>query len=76
MIEKRRKMLLGYLFVSPWVIGLGVFIIYPLIYNIYLCFNEYNGFGEPFWIGWDNYVRMFTQDDVFWKSVSNTLIYT
>ena len=76
MIEKRRKMLLGYLFVSPWVIGLGVFIIYPLIYNIYLGFTEYNGFGEPFWIGWDNYVRMFTQDDVFWKSVSNTLIYT
>ena len=57
-------------------IGLGVFIIYPLIYNIYLGFTEYNGFGEPFWIGWDNYVRMFTQDDVFWKSVSNTLIYT
>lgn len=76
MHEKHRKMLLGYLFVSPWVIGLGVFILYPLAYNIYLGFTEYNGFGEPVWIALDNYVRMFSQDDVFWTSTWNTLIYT
>lgn len=76
MTENRRRMLLGYLFVSPWVFGLCAFVIYPLIYNIYLGFTEYNGFGEPLWIGFENYVRMFTQDSVFWTATWNTLIYT
>lgn len=67
---------MGYLFVSPWVVGVSVLVIYPLLYNVYLGFTEYNGFGEPFWIGFDNYVRMFTQDDVFWTSSWNTAIYT
>jgi len=51
MTEKRRQLVLGYLFISPWLIGLCVFIVYPLIYNFYLGFTVYNGFVPPEWIG-------------------------
>jgi multiple sugar transport system permease protein len=71
----RRQILLGYLFITPWLVGLGAFIIYPLIYNIYLGFTQYNGFAPPVWIGLDNYARMLG-DDVFWHACWNTAYYT
>lgn len=76
MTETRRQTLLGYLFILPWLIGLCVFIIYPLVYNLYLSFTAYNGFVPPEWIGWANYVRMFTGDSVFWQACWNTVYYT
>jgi multiple sugar transport system permease protein len=76
MTARRRSMILGYLFISPWLVGLVAFVAYPLCYNIYLSFTAYNGFAPPEWFGLDNYVRMFTSDDVFWKSCWNTLYYT
>jgi multiple sugar transport system permease protein len=76
MTAKRREIILGYLFISPWLIGLCVFILYPLIYNIYLGFTSYNGFLAPEWIGFDNYVRMFTRDSLFWTACWNTIYYT
>ncbi|MDZ7705521.1 MAG: sugar ABC transporter permease [Trueperaceae bacterium] len=65
----------GLLFVSPWLIGFAAFVIYPLVYNIYLGFTEFSGFGEPTWIGTDNYERL-VRDDLFWRSLYNTLYYT
>ena len=76
MTGRRGRALLGYILISPWIVGLCALIIYPLVYNIYLGFTEYNGFGAPEWIGLDNYIRMFFQDDVFWVSAGNTVYYT
>ncbi len=72
----RRETILGFAFITPWLAGFGLFVVYPVIYNVYLGFTAYNGFAPPEWIGLDNYVRMFTQDDVFWVSCWNTLYYT
>ncbi len=48
---------------------------YPIYYTIRISFTRYSGFGEPKWIGLGNYERMLT-DDLFWKSLYNTLYYT
>jgi multiple sugar transport system permease protein len=63
------------LFISPWIIGFVAFLGYPIYYTVRLSFTRYSGFGEPLWIGLDNYQRMFT-DDLFWLSLYNTLYYT
>jgi multiple sugar transport system permease protein len=76
MTGKKGRALLGYILISPWLVGLCALILYPLFYNIYLGFTEYNGFGSPEWIGLDNYIRMLFQDDVFWVSAGNTIYYT
>jgi multiple sugar transport system permease protein len=73
---RRREALYGYLLVLPWIVGLCIFTIYPLIYNGYLAFTDYNGFVEPNWVGWDNYATMFTRDRVFWTATINTIYYT
>ncbi len=42
---------------------------------MYLSFTEWSGAREPTWIGLDNYVRILTNDPLFWQSIKVTLIY-
>ena len=48
----------GYLFLLPWLIGLVVITIGPLLASLYLSFTNYSLIQAPKWIGLDNYVRM------------------
>ncbi|WP_157508045.1 carbohydrate ABC transporter permease [Ktedonobacter racemifer] len=64
----------GLLFISPWLIGFLVFVLYPLIYSLVMSFARYSGLQPPVWLGWQNYTRLFT-DPLVWKSVDNTVFY-
>jgi multiple sugar transport system permease protein len=70
----RANLIKGLLFISPWIIGVLVFSVYPTVYSIALSFVRYSGFQPPVWLGLQNYQRMFT-DDLFWQSLYNTLYY-
>ena len=70
-----RKLALGLLFISPWIVGFLVFTIYPIYYTLRISFTRYSGFGEPMWVGLANY-RGLLSDVVFWDSLQNTLYYT
>jgi multiple sugar transport system permease protein len=71
----RREALFFYLFISPWLVGLLVFTIGPIIASLYFSFSDYAIVAAPDWIGLRNYVRAFTQDNLFWKSLGNTFYY-
>ena len=64
----------GYLFLLPWLIGLVVITIGPMIASLYLSFTNYSLIQAPKWIGLDNYTRMFT-DDRLLNSLKVTFIY-
>jgi len=72
---ERRKLALGLLFISPWIVGFLAFTVYPIIYTLRISFSRYSGFGEPMWVGLANYKALWT-DTVFWESLQNTLYYT
>lgn len=63
----------GLLFVSPALIGLAVFTIWPIIQSLYYSFTDYNILQPPYWIGLENYEDLL-QDRVFGIALSNTLI--
>jgi multiple sugar transport system permease protein len=65
----------GFLFILPWLIGLIVFQIYPILASVYFSFTNYNIIQPPTWVGWQNYVTMFTADSDFWNGVDNSLYY-
>lgn len=71
-----REALSAYGFLTPWLIGASVVVIGPMIASLYLSFTRYDLIGSPEWVGLDNYVRMFTADSRFWKSVQVTAVYT
>lgn len=66
----------GYLFITPFIIGIFVFTLYPFVSSLYFSFTDYNGFSEPEWIGLKNYIEMFTKDKKFWTSLWVTIKFT
>ncbi|MBL7988504.1 MAG: sugar ABC transporter permease [Chlorobi bacterium] len=62
-------------FLSPWLLTLGLFWLWPLLYSFYLSFTNYKTLSnEMTWVGLANYSRLLG-DDVFWKAFVNTLIF-
>jgi len=70
----RREALAGFLFVSPWLIALVVFHVYPIVAATYLSLSEYNVFNPPEFQGFDNYVKLWN-DPTVWKAAGNSLFY-
>jgi multiple sugar transport system permease protein len=71
----RRETRAGYGFMVPWLIGFFGLTIGPMLISLYLSFTRYNIFTAPRWIGFDNYIRLFTNDPVFLRSATVTLQY-
>jgi multiple sugar transport system permease protein len=63
----------GLLFASPWLIGFAVFVAYPICASLYYSFCAYDAIRPPHWVGLQNFQRLLTEDDLFWKSLWNTL---
>ncbi len=72
--KRKRELILVWTFLLP---SLAVFFLYrvlPLLWNAVLSFQEFSLFGETKWTGFTHYQDMI-DDDVFWTSLWNTLIY-
>lgn len=64
----------GWLWVSPFAIGLVVFLGLPVALAVYTGFTDYALLEPPLWIGTEHYSEMAT-DPIFWRSVRNTTLY-
>ena len=65
--------LAGYLFASPWLLGFLLFIFIPMAISLVLAFTDYDLLsGKAQFIGFGNFVRMFTSDPRYWRSVAAT----
>jgi multiple sugar transport system permease protein len=71
----RQENLIGYLFFSPWLIGLLAFNVIPIILAVYYSLTKYSVLQAPEWIGLGNYHEMFVVDELFWKALYNTVYY-
>ena len=49
-------------FLWPWILGLIIFTIGPMLISLYYSFTEYNLLSAPRWIGLENYKTMFFGD--------------
>ncbi|MBT2588361.1 carbohydrate ABC transporter permease [Arthrobacter sp. ISL-95] len=65
----------GYVFLTPWMIGVVGLVCLPLLISLYLSFTNYNILGAPKWVGLENYIRLFTQDQRYVHSMLLTLGY-
>jgi len=72
---KWQEWLEGYLFTSPFLIGLVVFTAFPMVYAIWLSFHRWNLIGEPRFVGLDNYIRALTHPTAL-LSLYNSAFYT
>jgi multiple sugar transport system permease protein len=73
--RRTREALAAYGFLAPWIVGMLLLTIGPMVYSLYLSFTRYNLMTPAQWVGLDNYVRMFTADPRYLASVGVTLRY-
>lgn len=71
-----RDTIQGYLFILPVVLGLIIWTFGPMIASLYISFTEYSILKAPQFIGFRNYVDMFTRPPLrVLQSLGVTLIY-
>ena len=68
-----RKNKFCYLYLAPFFILFGIFVIAPVVMAIILSFTSYNLTQPPQFVGIANYTALFFSDTVFTKATVNTL---
>jgi multiple sugar transport system permease protein len=66
------KKWLPYLLVSPYLLFVIVFVLFPVLFCFFLTFNKWNIIAPMHFIGIENYRRLFN-DKLFWLAIYNTL---
>ena len=71
-IQARQEAWAGWWFVSPWLIGFLVFTGGPILCSLLMAFCKYDAMSPSKFVGLRNFIEI-NSDDVFWKSLWNTL---
>lgn len=72
---KKKRNYFIFLMLLPWLIGFIVFKVYPIITSFVYSLQEYPILGDPEFVGFRNYIDIFTKDETFWQSLVATLKY-
>jgi multiple sugar transport system permease protein len=59
---QKKDNLAAYLFLAPWLLGLFLITIGPMLASLYLSFTDYNLIQAPQWIGFENFTRMLSDE--------------
>lgn len=70
--RQRANFRIGMLFLLPWTIGFLAFTLYPMAASLVYSFSIYHPKAPLEWAGFQNYAALL-KDDLFWKSLYNTL---
>src|SRR4051794_21897727 len=69
--KRPRRAWSGLLWVAPALVGLGLFVYYPLVLNFVYSVQRTNIFsGQQQFVGLDNYTKL-AADPIFWKALTN-----
>lgn len=75
-LRERRENAAAYRFISPWLIGLCIFTLGPMILSLLMSFMNWDMIRPAQWRGLHNYTEAFTEDPTFWVSLRVTAVYT
>jgi len=64
----------GFLFALPWMVGLTIFTIIPLLLTFYIAQTKFQIVGPPKYVGLANYAAMWI-DPAMWTSARNTMFF-
>ncbi|MCY3831546.1 MAG: sugar ABC transporter permease, partial [Chloroflexi bacterium] len=70
-----RKIGVGFVFISPWIVGFLALNLYPIIASFYYSLTRYSPISSPRFIGLFNYEKLLYFDPLFIKALTNTLYF-
>lgn len=63
-----------YIFLAPYFIMYFLFGLFPILFSLVISFTSWDGIGEIKFVGFKNYIQLFTSDPYFLKSIYNTIL--
>lgn len=74
---RRKRNTILFLFTVPAIIIYTIFFMFPILGNIYLSFFDWNGGrnSKMIFVGFDHFIRLFTDDDEFASSLWHNIVY-
>ncbi len=73
--NRKKRNYSPYLFLLPFFLIYGTFNLFPALYSLLISFTKWNGVNEMTFMGFDNYIRLFTSDTMFRKALFNTVLF-
>lgn len=73
--REMKKNLPYYVLLAPFFTLFVIFMLIPVLAAMLLSLTDFNMVQAPNWVGLQNYVRIFIDDEIFMISLRNTLIY-
>lgn len=65
----------SYFLMAPYMVLFMFFTVLPVLISIILSFSYFNMLEFPRFVGWQNYTRLFLEDDIFLTAMKNTLLF-
>ncbi len=66
----------AYVFLAPWILGLLVFAVGPILASFYFSFTQYDVMSPPKFVGLENYRVALFEDQLFWPSLWRTFLFS
>jgi len=63
------------LMLAPKFIIFSAFVLYPIFWVLRFMFFNFNGISDATFVGFDNFVRAFMRDPIWWRAVGNTFVF-
>ena len=74
-LKEIKRNRVGYFMVAPFMILFTIFTVLPVVLSIVVSFTDFNLLQWPTWLWFENYERLFLDDDIFMTACQNTFIF-
>jgi ABC-type sugar transport system permease subunit len=68
------KKLIPYTMLAPYFFVYLSFSLFPIVFSLVISFSKWDGFSAATFVGFINYIRVFTKDKFFYQSLKNTVL--
>ena len=75
LLQQVKRSYASYLMMAPYFILFFFFTVLPVAMSMVVSFTDWNMLQMPNFVGWNNYVKLLLDDDIFMISLKNTLIF-
>ena len=65
----------AYFMLAPFMLLFIIFTVLPVVLSILLSLTDFNMLQMPHWLGIENYMRLFLDDEIFILAIQNTLVF-
>lgn len=74
-LREMRKNYIAYVMLAPFFLLFCLFTVFPVLLSIFMSFTDFNVLQTPNFVGLNNYLTLFLDDEIFIIAVKNTLIF-